>query len=181
VLVAANDHDRPLDLGAEARAIEQAIGWSRVRAVPAATPEMIVDAVNDHGPEVLHFAGHSNGVGLYLRDDLDNELEVTAEDFRDFVENRNVRLLILNSCYSKATAEMCLPHVATVIGSSRNLSDEDACRFARELYKSLGKGNSAKQAKKDAIDVVKMRGGKDSFTLEGDEDLRLNFYRAASS
>ncbi|WP_166353578.1 CHAT domain-containing protein [Phytoactinopolyspora limicola] len=180
VLVTANDRDRPLDLGAEQAAIERAIGWNCVRAVPAATPGRLVEAIDQHSPAVLHFAGHSNTESLYLRDELDHEIEVTSENFRDFVEGRGIRLLILNSCYSNATAEMCLPYVSTVIGSSSEVDDEDACRFAGEFYASLSRGLTAEQAMKNATDIVKMHDGEDYFVFLGEGELRLNIPSVAT-
>jgi len=58
----------------------------------------------------------------------------------------NVRLVVLNACYSKEQAEAIIDSIDCAIGMKTEIGDDAAIRFAAQFYSALGFGLSVKTA-----------------------------------
>jgi len=177
--VSVNNSTEYLDLEMEQRKILDALERSkhgdqfRLHPVPAATAADVVREVSNKKPRILHFSGHGDKHVLCLRDSLGAELELFADDFRDFLEGRGIELLVLNSCYSDTTAALAEPFVSAIVGTTDEVDDEEAADFSFSFYQALGDGHTIQQAFDDARDAVLMAGGDDVFRLRGTADTRI--------
>ena len=85
-------------------------------------------------------------------------------------ENRGVRLVVLNSCYSDEQAQSLQISVGTVVGTTREVGDEAARRFSAAFYRTLGDGHTMKEAFRDGGDAVDLHNLDDVFLFRGDSD-----------
>jgi len=60
--------------------------------------------------------------------------------------NINIRLVVLNACYSEVQAKAIAEVVDCVVGMKKEIGDEAAIIFAEYFYSALGYGRSVKQA-----------------------------------
>jgi tetratricopeptide (TPR) repeat protein len=121
-----------------------------------------------HRPHIVHFSGHGSADGSLVlhpgdvaKRDLEGYAQAPAavaaapghgrlpvdglarllEILRD-----NVRVVVLNACYSKAHAKGIVRSVECVVGTSRPIRDDHAIAFAAEFYQAVAYGRSVKDA-----------------------------------
>ena len=58
----------------------------------------------------------------------------------------NIRLVVLNACYSKLQAESIVQEIDCVVGMNTSIGDKAAIAFAASFYRALGFGRSVKEA-----------------------------------
>jgi hypothetical protein len=86
----------------------------------------------------------------------------------------NVRVVLLNACYSEAQAKGIVKHIDCAIGMSTRIGDEAAIAFAAEFYQALAYGKSLQEA----FDLGEVRlMGEGQARSEQNEDLPAQ-YRA---
>jgi hypothetical protein len=111
---------------------------------PAGIWEDLAFYLLTHTPTIVHFSGHGLVEGIALEDRSGNaHLVPTSALEALFAEphiNQNLRLVVLNSCFSLAQAEAIVAHVDAVIGNGISIPDDTAIEFARSLYMALGRG-----------------------------------------
>ena len=115
----------------------------------AVRPDDLLQELNAHKPTVVHFSGHGSSSGeLVLMDDLrqaktvsPNALKALFSTLRD-----NVRLVVLNACYSNTQAEAIAQVIDCVIGMNTSIGDNAAITFAASLYRAIGFGRSVKES-----------------------------------
>ena len=115
----------------------------------AARPDDLVQALLEHKPEIVHFSGHGSAAQqLIFVDDQGNEKPVTKEAlvhlFR--ILKDNIRLVLLNACFTRPQAEAIAETIDCTIGMRKPIGDEAAIVFAASLYRALGFGRSVKEA-----------------------------------
>lgn len=168
-----------LDLEQELKDIQMELrgvkyrGSIRFVAQHAVTPDDLVRYVSEHRPHVIHFSGHGSPEGIWLRTDEGQDQIVEAESLRQFLADRKVRLVLLNSCYSKVQADSILSAVETVVGTTDTLDDQAGRRFSAAFYRSLGNGGKVGEAFKDGADSVALHSLPDVFHCDGDRHLCL--------
>lgn len=59
---------------------------------------------------------------------------------------QNVRLVVLNACFSDAQARTLSQHVDAVIGMTRAIGDPTAISFAKSFYAALADGRNLETA-----------------------------------
>lgn len=158
LFLSANASDRsPLAVDREynrVKAALQAIGvWPTWRVAvehePAAEWAQVPEQLLAHAPSIVHFAGHGypdgslelsspNGAGQRIHPTGLGEL------FKAY--RRQVRLVVLNACYSDALAAALTAHVDVVVGMTRAITDEAAILFAPMFYQQLAGGQSVQAA-----------------------------------
>lgn len=97
-------------------------------------------------PTIVHFAGHGlKSKGIVLEDVA---TEVTGEALARLFEaiGRNVRLVVLNACWSLEQARAIVPVSGCVVGMRQRMSDTAAIEFAQSLYETLAYGRSMQEA-----------------------------------
>ncbi len=165
--LAANPLDTPLiNLDAEYRAITQRLRASEYRdvfqviPVLALQPDDLLQALNEHRPKIVQFSGHGYAQGeLAFVDEQGRAVPVSADALRTvFAALRgDIRLVILNACYSAEQTAAIAEVIDCVIGMKDKISDDGAIAFAASFYRALGFGCSIRNAFDQAVAAVKLQ------------------------
>ncbi len=124
---------------------------------PAARVADLAGALRENKPRIVHFIGHGNRFKELMF--LDDKRKTYGAD-RNAIEaifgmhHGDIRLVVLNACYSQQQAAMISEHVESVIGVNRPIDDDIATQYARTLYRILRTGQSVKDAHDEAVQVV---------------------------
>lgn len=164
-----------LALDEELRAIEERLNAAKHRdafhckAKWAVRPDDLQDALLREEPTVVHFSGHGAGeLGIILHDDDGDEIVVPAEALRHLfsVLKGNIRLVVLNACYSDEQARAIAREIDFVVGMKSQINDVAARKFAGSFYRALGFGRSIKTAFDLGVSAIKLHGvGDDSIPV----------------
>ena len=156
ILLLAADPTVSLRIDEEVRAIEQKLRSSKFRdAVQlcsrwATQPGDLQNALLEEEPVVVHFSGHGGGTaGIVLHSESGTALrrvssEALAELFATLKDN--VRLVVLNACYSDEQAKAIVKEIDFVVGMADSIGDDGARAFAAALYQGLAYGKSVQIA-----------------------------------
>lgn len=132
------------------------------------------------GVDVVHFSGHGSRSGIAVWDhEGDGSRVVSGDALGDCFQDRQLTLVVLNSCYSEPQADTILSALAArnakgaVVGTSHAVEDEAACLFSEILYQQLVGGRSIRDAFRAARNAVGMSGLRDVFVARGELDLVL--------
>jgi CHAT domain-containing protein len=166
LFVAANARDAGrLAIDEEARAIDQKIRMSdhrdalQVATAWAARPDDLMQELNRHRPTIVHLSGHGTHQGALILIDAHGDskpvsgaalgaLFATMKD--------NIRLVILNACYSGVQADAISQNIDFVIGMSAAIGDGAAIVFAAAFYRALGFGRTVQESFDQAIVALKL-------------------------
>lgn len=157
LLLAANPSaSARLGLDEEVRAIEEKLGIAKCRdAVEfcskwATRPGDLQRALLEDEPTVVHFSGHGGGTeGIVLHSDAGTgECVVSSAALADLfaVLKANIRLVVLNACYSSEQARYIVDRIDCVVGMAEEIGDEGARVFAGAFYLGLAYGKSVQTA-----------------------------------
>ncbi|MBK8538766.1 MAG: CHAT domain-containing protein [Ardenticatenia bacterium] len=141
----------PLRLGAEARTISERLRESprgkavQLQQLHATRYKDLSLTMLEHRPQMLHFSGHGERGGELVFEVEDGRplamgTDVVAELFG--ILSGDLRLVLLNACWSEAQAQAIGRHVDFVVGMNRPVPDAAALRFAAGFYRGLGFGRS---------------------------------------
>ena len=144
-----------LDLDEEIRLIEEKIYASEHRdqldlvPVLAARPDDLLQSLNRYRPQIVHFSGHGTSAGelqLVGNDRLPRPVSSKALTAVFKTLKDNIRLVVLNACYSKIQAEAIRQEIECVVGMNDALGDDAARTFAASFYRAIGFGRSIQEA-----------------------------------
>jgi hypothetical protein len=147
ILVAVPDR---LRLDKEIREIEEAIkrvvkrDSFEIKIRTAVRPQDIRRALAVERPQIVHFCGYGMEDGsLVLEDDSGNHKAVlpTALAALFKLHANYVKCVLLNACYSRASAEAISQCVNYVIGMNQSIEDRAAIVFVQGFYDGLGYDN----------------------------------------
>lgn len=147
-----------LDVESEAKEIRKAIQISKYRdsiniteSYKTKTTE-IIDLVLHNQPDIIHFSGHGSKKGLVFNDYEDNFQVIKNIDLSKVVKSLDYKLkvIFLNACYSDHQGKILSNYSDCVIGTTDEISDNDAILFASKFYEEIGNGNSINQSFKIA-------------------------------
>lgn len=168
LFLAANPDDvTRLSLDKECREIREKIRSSdfpralELRTEWAVRPDDLLQYLNEFRPQVVHFSGHgSDREELILHDAADRAMPVAAEALRALFATLgdNVRLVVLNACFSQPQAEAIVQSIDCAIGMTRAIGDEAAIVFAASFYRALGFGKSVQNAFEQGRTALLLRG-----------------------
>jgi hypothetical protein len=176
LFLAANPtNSERLRLDAEARQIEECIrtakhgpyitlitGW-------AVRPSDLTKLLLRHQPDVVHFSGHGTSTDkIVLESDRGIGKAVSKAALTNMFSalRDNVRLVVLNACYSSGQAAAIAKVIDCTIGSSKSIDDAAAIAFAAEFYQAIAFGRSVQSAFDIAKASMRVRGlPMKSFTL----------------
>jgi hypothetical protein len=156
LLLAANPRNTDaLRLGDEARSIDARLREAEhrdridLRYGHAVRWEDLSGLFLRHQPHVVHFSGHGDRMGALQLEDAAGQAhavppEAVAELFR--ILKGDIRLVVLNACWSDAQAEAIAQHIDVVVGMTRKVLDDVAIRFAAGFYRCLGYAQSVQTA-----------------------------------
>jgi len=116
----------------------------RTEFEPAAVFTDLAYYLADATPTVVHFSGHGTIEGIVLEDENGGAQVVRNEALFSLFASpditANLRLVVLNSCYSLAQAQAIVANVDCVVGMSNRIPDVTAKAFSRSFYMALGEG-----------------------------------------
>jgi CHAT domain len=156
-----------LRLDEEVREITQKIRSSKHRdvlelvSVWAVRPDDLLQALNEHQPHFVHFSGHGSPTGeIFLIDELGRSKPVSEKALQFLFKSLmdNIRVVILNACYSRKQAKTIVNSIDCVIGMSEAISDVAAIFFATSFYRAIGFGRSVKEAFEQGIAALLLQG-----------------------
>jgi hypothetical protein len=168
LLVCANPRGTAaLKLDEEVREIEIKVRGSDYRdcikiiTSLAARPDDLLQLLNQHKPHVVHFSGHGSEeeeIVLLGKDGKPQSVskEALVSLFRTLKDN--IRVVMLNACFSEPQASAIIEEIDCAIGMKRAIGDDAAITFAASFYRAVGFGRSVKEA----VDQ-----GKTALLLEG--------------
>ena len=143
--LALDEEVRDIEMGLRATPLRSSI---RVVVRWAARPDDLLDALNDVDPTIVHFSGHGTQRSLVFHADTGEASQVSSKAlslvFRAMAGN--VRVVLLNACYSAPQARTLSKFVDCVVGMKASISDEAARLFAASFYRAIGYGKSVKNA-----------------------------------
>jgi len=183
LLLAANPlcSDR-LAIDEEVRSIEQILRASKlrdtvhIRSQWATRPGDLQQALLEEQPTVVHFSGHGGGTtGIVLHSDAnDTESLVSSSALAHLfkVLKDNIRVVVLNACYSGEQATLIVEEIDFVVGMSDSIGDEGARVFAAAFYRGLAFGRVVQTAFDLGVNELKLKG------LQSDEDVPVLLTRA---
>jgi hypothetical protein len=148
LFLAANSTQAPLNLDREVSRIRQDLRMARERDVlefhhePAVTSDTLMQTLLDQSPTIVHFSGHGEAEGIFLRDELGKPRLVTGDALARLFAlfQDTVRCVVLNACWSEAQAHAIRRHVPHVIGNRARIQDPAALAFSAGFYKAIGAG-----------------------------------------
>lgn len=154
-----------LDFREAVAAVQASEHRSKLHLVPflAAHPGMLLDALNKHRPEIVHFSGHGGDEAL-LFDHHDAqavggfEVDFTAVNCMLAATDNPPKLLILAACETVDGAEQFLETVEIVIAMSASVSDAAAATFSARFYSAVVEGQSVGKAFEQAKAYMKAIG-----------------------
>lgn len=143
-----------LAIDEEMRAIEQKVRAADHRDVLvfqsnwAVRPDDLLQLLNQHRPQIVHFSGHGSHVGLSLAGNDGQIKVVTTRALTALFETLkdNLRLIFLNACYSREQAQALVTSIDCVVGMKDSIRDDAATVFASSFYRALGFGRSIQEA-----------------------------------
>src|SRR3954463_13377553 len=146
---------QPLQLDEEIRQITAKVRASEHRdsleliSRWAVRPDDLMQALLEVKPHVVHFSGHGNSAQeLILLDDQDNAKPVSKAALTSLFRTLkdNVRVVVLNACYSRPQAEALAETIDCTVGMNRPIGDEAAIVFAASFYRAVGFGRAVTEA-----------------------------------
>jgi hypothetical protein len=156
-LTADPDKNRSLRVDAEVNKVKEAIRGSeyrdniRVEYSPAASLKNLLDGLNDFKPQIIHFSGHGDKVGIAM----DNgKISNAADESVSFsllakalaaTDNPPI-VAVLNSCESSGARKVLLKLGLIVVSMKTEISDIAAISFAPRFYAAVAGGQSIKSA-----------------------------------
>jgi len=164
-----------LALDEEMRLIDEKVYASehrdRLELVPAwaARPDDLLQSLNRHRPQIVHFSGHGTATGelqLVNKDGFPNPVssKALATFFKTFKDN--IRLVVLNACYSKIQAEAIRQEIECVVGMNATIGDDAARTFAASFYRAIGFGRSIREAFEQGQTALLLEGTAEEQTPE---------------
>ncbi len=112
-------------------------------------------------PQILHFSGHgSTSAGIVLEDDDGKTKIVAAADLAELlgILKDNLRVVVLNSCYSALQAGGITQTIDCAIGMNDKVGDRSAIIFSATFYESLAFGRSVEEAFQLGVSDLKTEG-----------------------
>jgi hypothetical protein len=162
VLYLAANPELDLRVDVEVRMVREAVKKALHRDLveidhrPAATPEDLLDGINEMRPHVVHFAGHG-GEGSVLFDDAEIRVQggssVRGHRISFALLGRAVgatdsppTLLLLNACDTLEGTDVLLGVTPVIIGMASSVSDLAAGVFASRFYSAIASAQSVASA-----------------------------------
>jgi uncharacterized protein YjbI with pentapeptide repeats len=127
----------------------------------AARPDDLLQALNQHRPKIVQFSGHGAPTGeLVFLDDQGYAKPIAPRALKALFAalKDDVRLIILNACYSEIQAKALAEIVDCVIGMSEAIGDQAAVVFIASFYRALGFGRSVQNAFDQGLAALEVQG-----------------------
>jgi hypothetical protein len=147
-----------LKVDAEYKAVAQRLAgnknWERPSYNPSATWEEVIDEIDSYHPDIVHFCAHGGpSQEILLNDENDKPKAVPTKAIEQLflVMKGNVRLVVMNSCFSAQQARAIAKRIDCVVGVKSRIADDTAIKFSPRFYAALGAGQSVAAAYEKAM------------------------------
>ena len=164
------DPEANLRVGAEVAQVRRAVrgalhrDYVRIDHRPAATPEDLLDGLNDLQPHAVHFSGHGGDRSVVMDNGAVDNPQARSLTFNQLgralgTAERPPTLLVLNACDTvDGASEELLPAVPVVVAMASSVLDTTAATFAARFYAAIASGLSIKKAFDQAVLAVEFVG-----------------------
>jgi hypothetical protein len=153
----------------EVRDVQQAVKRALHRDLidvqyrPAATPEDLLDGLNDVRPHVVHFSGHAGDAALLFDNASGDSPQVQEVPFELLARALGAtadppKLLVLNGCDTLDGAEVLLETTPIVIAMATEISDLAASAFAARFYAAVASAQPIGAALRQGAVVLDLMG-----------------------
>jgi hypothetical protein len=165
-LASSPDNLAHLALDKESRDIEERIRQAEYRDAIEFVPKFAVRRgdlqlyLNEQKPHVLHFSGHGSQDQIAFMEADGIAAPVSQAGLKSLLTalKGNIRLVVLNACYTQQQADSITDVIDCAIGMSRAIGDEAARVFSASFYLAVGFGCSVKNAYDQAIASLQVMG-----------------------
>ena len=162
--------DAMLRIDVEMRTVKEKLRAAEYRdrievfELPAARSIDLLQAINEHRPDIVHFSGHGSPDSELILCGIDGEPRVVSKEavvslFKS--AGTSVRLVILNACFSKEQAIAICETVECAVGMKHEIGDEAAATFAGAIYSALAFGKSVGVAFDQGVTALKLENDPD--------------------
>jgi hypothetical protein len=129
----------------------------------------IIEAMRDNPPDLVHFSMHGGSDGLVLvgedgRSPHAVDAAALVQLFQAF--RGDIRLVVLNACFSLSQAEAIAGVIGCAIGTRNLISDDAAITFGASFYQNLALGLSVQAAFDQARAAVALHHPEDRDCVE---------------
>jgi len=112
-------------------------------------------------PHIVHFSGHGSPHEEIILEDNDGKSRPVSKEaliglFKALKDN--VRVVVLNSCYSQPQAEALCEVIDFTVGTGQAVKDKSAVAFAAAFYSALSFGRSVQTAFELAKAEINLKG-----------------------
>lgn len=166
----------PIRVAQEEREVKRHIESGKARGarvelhvVRGAMLDDVLSAMNEFRPHILHIAAHGSQNGdLWLLNDLGDRVVMPLAGFLAAIESaaKDLTLLLLNACYSRAAAEVLRQHVDCAIGVRTTVADASALAYIEAFYAALGHGLAVSEAHEQGLAQLKLKSLPNSGDIE---------------
>jgi hypothetical protein len=123
----------------------------------AVRPGDLLQHLNEVQPDIVHFSGHGSPDNEIILQGNNGEPSpvsagALASLFRTLKDN--VRVVILNACYSSDQADVIRSSIDCVIGMNDTIDDGAAIVFAGSFYRAIGFNRTIQEAYDQAITAL---------------------------
>jgi hypothetical protein len=156
LFLAANPSDtNHLRLDEEVRAIDEALQKAKFRDAFdlqqhwAVRPADLQGLLLRYQPHIVHFSGHGSAAGKIMLEDATGKARPVSQAALSTLFGLlkdNLRVVVLNACYSQPQAEAIAEHIDCVVGMSEAIDDKMAISFAAAFYRALAYGRNVQTA-----------------------------------
>ncbi len=156
-----------LRLGEEIREIDHALRLAEYRdrfefeQHHAVRTQDVQEYLMRHKPDIVHFSGHGTSAGqLIFEDDAAGSRPISARALGNLFKllHDNIKVVVLNACYTEVQAAAIAEHICCVVGMSGAISDDAAKKFSPAFYSALGFCRSVKTAFELACTAIDWEG-----------------------
>ena len=131
------------------------VSWWAVR------PDDLLQSFNEHRPHIVHFSGHgSHSEEIILTDSSGRPKPVSKAAlvslFRTLKDN--IRVVLLNACFSRPQAEAIIQVSDCAIGMRTAIGDQAAITFAASFYRAIAFGRSVQEAFEQGTTALMLEG-----------------------
>jgi len=164
-----------LALDEEIREITQKIRMAdgrdvlQVISVWAVRADDLLQYLNQHRPQIVHFSGHGSKDGeLILLDNQGKPKAVSPVALKALFTTLkdNIQVVVLNACYSRIQGEAINEVIDFVVGMNKAIGDRAAIIFAASFYRALGFNRTVQEAFEQAQTALLLEGIPEDTTPE---------------
>lgn len=127
----------------------------------AVRPDDLLQMFNQHRPQIVHFSGHGSESGEIILTSDNGEIKPVSNSALKSLFTTlkdNIKVVVLNCCYSKEQAKAITQVIDCAVGMSDAIGDKAAITFAASFYRAIGFGRSVKEAFDQGITALLLEG-----------------------